>query len=92
MPKELQKGSGAWFVYILLCDNNALYTGSSNDPERRFKEHQSGQGAKYTKLYKPLRILYTEAAGNRGTALKRELEIKSWTRKRKIKDLGLRLD
>jgi len=78
-----------WFVYILLCSDNSLYTGISNDPNQRFLDHQHGKGGKYTRSFKPLKIIYTEEFSNKSEALKRELQIKSWSREEKIKNLGL---
>lgn len=78
-----------WFVYILLCSDNSLYTGISDDVEGRFKDHLAGKGAKYTKSHKPLKILHLEGHSNKSQALKREIEIKSWSRTEKIKNFGL---
>ena len=81
-----------WFVYILLCSDNSLYTGYSDDPEKRFLEHKKGKGAKYTKSHKPLKIAYTERFATKSEALKREIEIKSWPREKKIRILSLKLN
>jgi len=78
-----------WFVYVLLCNNNSLYTGISPDPDKRFLLHQSGKGSKYTRSHKPLRIIYREKCRSRAEALSREAEIKSWTRAKKVRELGL---
>lgn len=80
-----------WYVYILLCADNSLYTGYSDDPEKRFLEHKNGKGAKYTKSHKPLKIVYQEEFKTKSEALKREIEIKSWPREKKIKELKLHL-
>lgn len=78
-----------WFVYILLCSDNSLYTGISPDPQMRFDAHLAGKGAKYTRAHKPIRIMYTRKYPNRSEALKREGEIKSWSRAKKIAELNL---
>lgn len=78
-----------WFVYILLCEDNSLYTGISPDPQQRFLAHQTGKGAKYTKSHKPIKLIYQEAATTRSEALKREIHIKSWSREKKIRKLKL---
>ncbi|MEK7571490.1 MAG: GIY-YIG nuclease family protein [Patescibacteria group bacterium] len=78
-----------WFVYILLCRDTSLYTGASPDPEERFLTHQKGKGSKYTRSHPPLKLVYQEACGTHSNALKRELEIKSWSREKKITQLGL---
>lgn len=78
-----------WFVYILLCSDNSLYTGSTNDLEKRFLNHKNGKGGRYTRSHIPLKIVYSEEFQSKSEALKREIEIKSWRRSKKIKDLRL---
>ncbi len=78
-----------WFVYILLCIDNSLYTGSTNNLEKRFLAHASGKGGSYTRSHKPLKIIYSEKFKTHSEALKREIEIKSWEREVKIKTLNL---
>lgn len=80
-----------WYIYILLCSDNSLYTGISDDPQKRFLVHQQGKGSKYTRSHKPLKILYLEKFQTKSEALKRELEIKSWPRAKKIKTLQLQV-
>ena len=74
----------SWIVYILQCADGTLYTGITNDFERRMAEHEAGQGAKYTKGRGPLRLAYQEICQGRGLASKREIEIKSLDRKAKL--------
>ena len=64
------------YVYILLCENNSLHTGVTTDVARRFKEHEARKGAKYTRSFKPIKILYKQRFRTQSCALKRELEIK----------------
>ncbi len=66
----------AWWVYVVVCEGGALYTGISPDPEKRFKAHQSGRGAAFMRLRKPLAIVSIEFAGAQGQALRREAQIK----------------
>lgn len=73
-----------WTVYILQCADGTLYTGITNDLERRLAEHEAGQGAKYTKGRGPFQIVYRETCQGRGLASKRENEIKSLDRKAKL--------
>ena len=73
-----------WTVYILRCADGTLYTGITNDPKRRMAEHESGQGAKYTKGRGPFQLVYQEPCEDRGLASKRENEIKSLDRKAKL--------
>jgi putative endonuclease len=81
-----RRGQGPlnWTVYILRCADGTLYTGVTNDLERRMAEHEAGQGAKYTKGRGPLQLVYQEICQDRGLATKREIEIKSLDRKAKL--------
>lgn len=78
-----------WYVYILLCADNSLYTGITNDVNKRFADHKAGKGGKYTRSHTPIKIIYTEPFPTKSEALKRELEIKHWTRSQKIHNLHL---
>lgn len=74
-----------WYVYIVQCRDNTLYTGISTDPMTRVVEHNTGQnGAKYTRARRPVSLLYTEPAASRSAALKREIAIKRLSRKAKL--------
>jgi putative endonuclease len=66
----------AFFVYILQCCDGSYYTGYTKDLDERSKQHFDGKGAKYTRSHKPLRVAYVEVFDSRGTAMKREREIK----------------
>lgn len=71
------------YVYILKCGDNTLYTGWTNNLEKRFEEHKQGRGAKYTKGRGPLEIVYYEVFDNKVDAMKREYAIKKLSRKDK---------
>lgn len=71
------------YVYILECADHSWYTGWTNNMYRRFKAHQSGHGAKYTRSHYPLRIIYLEKYEDPCEARKREYAIKHMTRKEK---------
>ncbi len=73
-----------WIVYILECTDGSLYTGITNDLERRMKAHATGRGAKYTKRRGPFTVRYTECLASKGAALQREAVIKSLDRSAKI--------
>jgi len=73
-----------YFFYILECKDGSLYSGITTDVERRFEEHRSGIGAQYTRSHKPRKIVYTEEYPNRSAAQKREAEVKSWSRTKKL--------
>lgn len=79
-----RKAKNVWKVYILETDKGQLYTGITNNLERRLKMHQKGQGALYTKFFGAKKILYTEDRPDRSSALKREHAIKQWTRSQKF--------
>lgn len=78
-----------FFIYILLCDDNSLYTGYSPDPQKRFLTHKNGSGGKYTRSHRPIKIIYTEKLSTKSEALKRERQIKGWSRAKKIRLLDL---
>ena len=66
-----------WFVYLLLCGDQTLYCGITDDVQRRLEMHRSGKGAKYTRGRGPLELVYTEVCGSHSDALKRELAVKA---------------
>jgi putative endonuclease len=70
----------AWIVYLARCRDGSLYTGITTDPDRRLREHNQGLGAAYTRSRLPVALVYSEVAGSRSQALRRELAIKSLTR------------
>ena len=71
-----------WFVYIVRCTDNTLYTGICKDVMRRIEEHNSSGAlaASYTRARRPVSLVYSESAETRSAALKREYEIKQLTR------------
>ena len=73
-----------YYVYLLECADGSIYTGVTTDVIRRFKEHTEGKGGHYTRARKAVKLLYSEEAGGRGSAQKREAEIKGWGRDRKL--------
>jgi putative endonuclease len=75
----------SYFVYILKCSDDTLYTGITTDLKRRVDEHNnSAKGAKYTKLRRPVALMYSETSEDRSSASKREYAIKKLTRKAKL--------
>jgi len=66
----------AWFVYLVRAVNGALYCGISDDPQRRFAQHQSGKGARFFHTSPALALAYVEACAGKGDALRRERAIK----------------
>jgi len=74
-----------FFVYILKCADDSLYVGCTNDLETRLKEHnQSRRGAHYTKIRRPVVLIYSEKFDNLNMARGREAEIKGWRREKKV--------
>ncbi len=75
-----------YFVYIVKCADNTLYTGIATELERCIEEHNgSDKGAKYTRIRRPVELVYSEEYPDRSTASKREYEIKKkMTRKEKL--------
>lgn len=78
--------SHTWFVYILRCADDTLYTGVSTDVARRVDEHNAGAplGARYTRARRPVVLVYQESVPNRSAALRREREIKRQDRSWKL--------
>ena len=77
------KVSQKWWVYIVECADNTLYTGISTDVLSRIETHNAGKGAKYTKVRLPVCLKYSEPAESKSLALKREFEIKKLSRLQK---------
>lgn len=74
-----------WHVYILQTNKGQLYTGMTNNIERRFNEHSSGRGARFTRIFGVSKLLYQAPFETRIEAMRREAEIKSWPRPKKLK-------
>ena len=73
------------YTYMLKCSDGTLYTGWTNDLEKRVEAHNSGKGAKYTKARRPVELAYYEEFETKEKAMKREYEIKQLGRKEKQK-------
>lgn len=73
-----------WVLYILRCKDDTLYTGITDNLEKRLQAHRLGKGAKYTRGRGPLTLLYTEDCDDHSQALRREFEIKRLTRQAKL--------
>lgn len=80
----INKKKKCWYVYIAKCADKTLYTGIATDVEKRFKAHNEGKGAKYTRSRLPVMLVYREKSKNRSSATKRELKIKKLSRKEKL--------
>ena len=72
------------FVYILRCGDGTLYTGWTNDLDRRLRTHAAGKGAKYTRSRLPVALVYRERCADRSEAMRRECELKRLSRAQKL--------
>ena len=73
-----------YYVYIIRCEGDSLYTGVTNDITRRFSEHKDRKGGHYTASHKVEKVIYTEPFKTKSEALKRERQIKGWRREKKL--------
>ncbi|MEO1938758.1 MAG: GIY-YIG nuclease family protein [Sulfurimonas sp.] len=74
-----------YFLYILRCNDNTLYTGITTDLKRRLNEHNlSAKGAKYTRSRRPVELVYTEEFEDKSSAMKREYSVKKLSREKKL--------
>ncbi len=73
-----------YFLYILECSDGSLYTGITNDVQRRYTQHKKGQGGRYTSMKEIVSIIYTEEHPDRLSAVRREAQIKKWRRQKKL--------
>ena len=79
-----------WQVYIILCTDNSLYTGITNDIKRRLTQHAGSGGAKYFRGRQPERVVYLEEGHTRSTASRREAAIKKLKRGDKLRLIASR--
>jgi putative endonuclease len=77
-----------YYVYVLLCDNGSYYTGCTKNVKSRFRQHERGLGARYTRMHKPQKVVHVERFPTRREAVRRERAIKSLTREGKRKLAG----
>lgn len=78
------KDSGTWNVYMARCSDGTLYTGITNDLEKRIEAHNSGKdGAKYTRSRRPVKLVYSEAVESKSAAAALEYRIKRLPRSKK---------
>ena len=75
-----------WYIYILRCVDGTFYTGITNNLEKRIQTHNTSDklGAKYTRMHRPVTLVYTETCNNRSEATKREHAIKRFSRSKKL--------
>jgi putative endonuclease len=82
----MSKGSGIWHVYMVRCSDRTLYTGITNDLEKRIEAHNSGkEGARYTRSRRPVKLVYSEQVESKSAAAKLEYQLKKLPRLKKIR-------
>lgn len=81
--REAEGSDGPWFLYILECRDGSLYTGITNNIERRVAQHNDGSGARYTRSRRPVTLRYQEPCESRSAALIRECAIRLLSPKEK---------
>lgn len=85
LEKQVDKMGKKNYTYIVKCRDGSLYTGWTNDLEKRMKAHNAGKGAKYTKSRRPVTLVYYESFETKEEAMRREYEIKHMLREKKEK-------
>jgi putative endonuclease len=76
--------AGNFYAYILAGESAVLYTGMTNDLQRRMREHRAKLIPGFTKRYNVTKLVWFEVHGNAGSAIEREKQIKNWSRAKKI--------
>ena len=76
-PEKEEINAMAYYCYMVRCKDGSFYTGWTLDPERRTRQHNSGRGAAYTRLHRPVELVYVEPQPDRSTAMRRERRIKT---------------
>ena len=78
------KQQNKYYVYILECSDDTLYTGYTTDLGKRIEAHNNGKGAKYTRVRRPVKLAWSKQYKTLSEALKKEVEIKKLSRKEKL--------
>ncbi len=73
------------YVYIILCEDGSFYTGYTKNLNARMKLHMKGKGARYTRIHKPKKLVYSEEYSSRAEAMRREKKMKTLKRNQKLK-------
>ena len=85
LPERSASPPGAkWLCYILRCADGTLYTGITNDLEKRIHAHNTGSASKYTRGRMPVELMFVECCADKSSALKREMDIKNLVRTEKL--------
>ena len=75
---------GTWFCYMVRCKDDSLYIGIAKNPDERVKRHNWGVGPVFAAKRRPVELIWSERCGSSAVARRREKEIKSWTRQKKL--------
>ncbi len=85
----MSKGRDIWYVYMVCCNDGTLYTGITNDLEKRIEAHNSGKdGARYTRSRRPVKLVYSEQVESKSAAAKLEYQFKKLTLSKKKRLIG----
>jgi putative endonuclease len=79
----MANAAAAWFFYMVRCRDGSLYSGITRDLEERVRKHSAGTGARYTLTRRPVSLVYSERRGSLSEAMKREHQVKGWSKARK---------
>ena len=80
-----------WYLYIVRCEDGSLYAGVTTNPDERVKRHNAGRGSIYVRSKGGASLVYVEQHATKGLALRREYEIKSWRREKKLALIARRI-
>jgi predicted GIY-YIG superfamily endonuclease len=80
----MQSGTEPWFCYMLRCSDGSLYVGMTNDVATRVEKHNRGFGPEFTKKRRPVELIWKQEFADRSEAREREVELKGWSRKKKL--------
>ena len=76
--------AGSWWLYVLECQGGVLYTGIAKDVDTRFEAHRRGDGAMFTRLNRPVRVVGRVMLATKGQALRAEFALKKLSRNAKL--------
>jgi putative endonuclease len=82
--------AGNWIIYVLQCSDGTLYTGISNNVDRRLKEHNAGTASKYTRGRRPVKLLASWRVADKSTALRTEHRVKALSREEKLRAIKVK--
>ncbi len=81
----MKRKKAEWSLYMAECADGSYYTGIAKDVEKRIENHNTGKGAKYTATRGPVKLIFQEPQGDYSTALRREYQVKTLSKERKIR-------